>query len=97
MTGPLNIYSIQYKELLSDPGLIIALSCPSLSQSDRALVEFCSKYKNGCVKVVTWICQSYSVYFSPFAKQNQAEAGNINNFLKSSWGKDSKPKITDRQ
>ena len=27
----------------------------------------------GFVKVVTWICQSCSMYFLPFAKQNQAE------------------------
>ena len=41
MMGLLNIYSIQYKELLWVPGLIIALSCPSLSQSVRALCQSC--------------------------------------------------------
>ena len=33
-----------------------------------------SKLLHGFVKVVTWICQSCFMYFSPFAKQNQAEA-----------------------
>ena len=34
-----------------------------------------SKFINGFHQVVTWICQnqSWSLYFSPFAKQNQAE------------------------
>ena len=32
-----------------------------------------SKMLNGFVKVVTWVCQSCSMYLSPFAKQNQAE------------------------
>ena len=32
-----------------------------------------SKLQYGFAKVVTWICQSSSIYFSPSAKQNQAE------------------------
>ena len=32
-----------------------------------------SKVLNGFVYVVTWICQLCSMYFSPFAKQSQAE------------------------
>ena len=32
-----------------------------------------SKLLHGFVKVFKWICQSCSLYFSPFAKQNQAE------------------------
>ena len=32
-----------------------------------------SKLLHGFVKVVSWICQSCFIFFSPFAKQNQAE------------------------
>ena len=32
-----------------------------------------SKLIHEFVQVVTWICQSCSMYFLPFAKQNQAE------------------------
>ena len=32
-----------------------------------------SKLLHRFVKIVTWICQSCSMYFLPFAKQNQAE------------------------
>ena len=32
-----------------------------------------SKLQHGLVLVVIWICQSCSMYLSPFAKQNQAE------------------------
>ena len=31
------------------------------------------KLQHGFVKVVSWILQSCSLFFSPFAKQNQAE------------------------
>ena len=33
----------------------------------------CHSCWHGFVKVVTWICQSCSIDFSPFAKQNQSE------------------------
>ena len=32
-----------------------------------------SKLLHGFVKVVTWICLSFSMYFLPFPKKNQAE------------------------
>ena len=37
------------------------------------LIHGLSKLLHGFVKVVMWICQSCSMYFSRFAKQNQAE------------------------
>ena len=63
-----------------DTSSIIALPCHSVS----ALVKFCSncqicqscymdlsKLLDGFVKGVTWICQSCSMYFLPFAKKNK--------------------------
>ena len=39
---------------------------------DTSYMDF-SKMLHGSVQVAKWICQSCSIYFFPFAKQNQAE------------------------